>query len=806
VTNLPQTEPENKLEISSPQAAPLTPNAWHERADDLARWALERLVNRTDVWGAYLPDGKPTTRPPREERGSAWLGEDGVLLRHFRADGPQDVVGLHSTNNYRNTARWGAVDIDNHGTADPGANLRAALHWHDCLVRRGFRPLLTDSNGKGGYHLRVLLRSEVEARQLYHFMRGVVADHGRLGLKAAPETFPKQESVGRDEFGNWLRLPGRHHKREHYSRVWDGSTWLEGEAAVQRLLAHDGDDPGLLPEDCKLDHRARALMATFSHLAEGEGRNSEAYKLLAGLVSADGPGLDDEAALAYAEEWDGGNTPPLGRGALEGVLANARRYLKNDGGAVLPATPAPTVSQTRPPRPDPAAYYGPAGEFVRRVEPETEADPVAVLAQFLVMAGSILDRTVFFRVGKTRHHANLFLNLVGDTSEGRKGTGLDFARDHARQVDEGWARACLLDGNLSSGEGLTDAVCDPVYKTCRKKNAATGAEEEYRVLEKEGVADKRLLVVGAEFGGVLAAMRREGNTLSSVLRAAWDGLPLRPVTKNNKTQATDAHVSVIGHITAEELRRKMSDDEKDNGLVNRFLWVYSTRSKLLPDGGNDVDVSDIATEIAGAVRRVREQTASPCFQGVTRDPGASGLWHDVYAELTAGRPGAVGRVLSRAAPLTMRLAMIYAALDGGVVVTREHLEAALALWRYCEASARWAFGGETACDPTAERILAALRAAGPRGLTRTEVSKTVFKGHARKQDLDRAFTLLADAGLARQVQGGRWVAAQFLGAAAAELPRCGVPCGDGCCRRRKDLPSAAGGLGVRRQFARPANS
>ncbi|MGH2871279.1 MAG: hypothetical protein ACRDL5_02330, partial [Solirubrobacteraceae bacterium] len=52
------------------------------------------------------------------------------------------------------------------------------------------------------------------------------------------------------------------------------------------------------------------------------------------------------------------------------------------GGIVLPAPagwPAP---------PAPAAYHGLLGEIVRRLEPETEADPVAILCQLLACFGA----------------------------------------------------------------------------------------------------------------------------------------------------------------------------------------------------------------------------------------------------------------------------------------------------------------------------------------------------------------------------------------------------------------------------------
>ena len=43
-----------------------------------------------------------------------------------------------------------------------------------------------------------------------------------------------------------------------------------------------------------------------------------------------------------------------------------------------------------PAPPDEAAYYGLAGEIVRRIAPQTEADPVALLVQFLVAFGNVI--------------------------------------------------------------------------------------------------------------------------------------------------------------------------------------------------------------------------------------------------------------------------------------------------------------------------------------------------------------------------------------------------------------------------------
>jgi hypothetical protein len=346
---------------------PAVAAAWAERAGELGRWVFARLVVRFDVWGGYVREqerGKTytrrdgtigkleatLTRPARARRGKVPLTED-VVVRHFRPRDAGDIIGLYTTAP-DNTCLWGALDIDRHGkqSADPEANRRAVLHWYGRLLARGFRPLLTDSNGAGGYHLHVLFAERVPASRLYFFLRGLVADYARIGLAAPPEVFPKQRQVRLGGCGNWVRVPGRHHSREHWSRVWDGSRWLEGHPAVDHIVSLPGDPVELLPEDTELDARVRAYMARLPRLAEGQGRDDVAFGFLAWL--ARDMKLPDEVALCYAGEWDSLNTPPKGPERLAEILANAHRYGQHGYGAgrgrPAPEPPADEHQSDRP--------------------------------------------------------------------------------------------------------------------------------------------------------------------------------------------------------------------------------------------------------------------------------------------------------------------------------------------------------------------------------------------------------------------------------------------------------------------------
>jgi hypothetical protein len=183
------------------------------------------------------------------------------------------------------------------------------------------------------------------------------------------------------------------------------------------------------------------------------------------------------------------------------------------------------------------AMHGLAGKVVKIISPHTEADPVALLIQILVAFGNVIDRHAHCRAEADHHYLNEFAVLVGLTSKGRKGSSSGHVEKLFERVDSRWTQHCIQWG-LSSGEGLIWAVHDPIIKNGE-------------VLD-EGIADKRLFVLEAEFASTLRVLGREGNTLSTVIRQAWDGKTLASMTKNSPGKSTGAHVSIVGHITRAE--------------------------------------------------------------------------------------------------------------------------------------------------------------------------------------------------------------------------------------------------------------
>jgi hypothetical protein len=273
-----------------------------------------------------------------------------------------------------------------------------------------------------------------------------------------------------------------------------------------------------------------------------------------------------------------------------------------------------------------------------------------------------------------------------------------------------------------------------------------------------GVVDKRLCVFEGEFASVLKVATREGNTLSPVIRLAWDSGDLRSLVKTSPARATGALISIVGHITRDELLRHLTDTEAGNGFANRFLWFCTRRSKVLPFGGEPPAYGDLVKRLYQAI-----QTARTISRVTWAEDGAR-VWEAVYPDLSESPPGLLGAVTGRAEAQVLRLAALYTVLDGAASIRREHLLAALAVWEFAAASAAYIFGDATG-DHVADRIQTALRET-PGGLARTDISG-LFGRNVPTARIQVALALLERLGRARREvnpseDGGRpaerWVA------------------------------------------------
>jgi hypothetical protein len=400
------------------------------------------------------------------------------------------------------------------------------------------------------------------------------------------------------------------------------------------------------------------------------------------------------------------------------VLADAnRRRAARSNGPERPGLPVP------PPSASPLMYRGLVGELALAADPTTEADPAGVLVSLLAMAGVAAGAKPHVQVGNTRHPLLIWPLLFGRTGSGRKGEATDTAEMFVRAAVWDWADLSVT--GLSSGEGLIERIRDP------QAGDDTG-----------GTMDKRLCVLETEFSTVMARAKREGSTLGTVLRQAWDARTLAALTRV-AYKATMPHVAIIGHIPPKEFRMRLAEADMVGGSYNRFLAVYVERSKKLPIplGIPEPVLNAEAARLRTAIGKASDLGRIHLGEHATR------LWSaDLYDEFTAAddEDAAWTEFTRRSAPYCLRIAALHAALDGTAIIGASHLQAAAAMVRYSIASAVFVLDKQMR-DPKLDRIRRAIDTAGPQGIGRTDISG-LFSRNVTKQHLDELLATLTATG------------------------------------------------------------
>jgi putative DNA primase/helicase len=412
----------------------------------------------------------------------------------------------------------------------------------------------------------------------------------------------------------------------------------------------------------------------------------------------------------------------------------AREALANSGQA--DDADVPTLS---PPTATPEMFYGLAGEVGRAAAKGTEVNPVAAMGYYMTMLSAAVGRDVYLSIGNTFHHCRLFACHVGRTSRGRKGDAQGAGRRIRNAIDDVFEElGHFHSGGLSSREGLAGAIQD-----VKEGDAVTGTH------------DKRLFVVESEFSNTLAQGRREGNTLTAALRDAWDGSDIKPLVKHSPTHCTAPHVAIWANITPRELKAMMTERDVSNGFLNRFLFVWAERTGLvpIPDRMPETLVDDFAAKTRDVARWARgnypdEQNT----RRMTLTNDAQALFIRVYSSLCDGdAPERVATLLERAAPYSLRLAMLFAITDLTLSIDVQHLRAALAWIAYCTDSVTYIFATEEEqlahrqLNDNAVKLLDWLRSQPDQKATRTSVIADCFNGHITRSKLnDLLQTLAAD--------------------------------------------------------------
>jgi len=385
-------------------------------------------------------------------------------------------------------------------------------------------------------------------------------------------------------------------------------------------------------------------------------------------------------------------------------------------------------------------FTGPLGELTRLIAPHVPWDPIAFHLQALVVIGNYLGFGPHVAEGATLRHGNLFLALIGGTGSG-KGSSLGWVQWMMTAIDEPHLDERVVTA-VGSGQGLLGKITDTVY----------GKDSSGRqVVVIEGCDDKRVLYVEEELGQLFSKMMSQ-DTVEKMITKAWDSGTLETLTKHESMRCQSPHVSIIGHITPDELYDRLEKRLVDNGFSNRWLYalIKPTQIKHLEPQPHELDGALAAAENVGkGVRTVAQDLEAGQLR---MDAEAEKLFTETASFMYAHRHvGAMEKQVVRWRSQIFKLALVYAAIDGQTTIAAEHFLAARTTWAYNTRSAHAFFGGMTG-NSNADKFLAMWKQIGFNTLTLTDVSDMFSKNLAAVKR-DAMLNMLQRDGVLRIQQG-----------------------------------------------------
>lgn len=214
---------------------------WVTRAKECAKASI-RWVCRKDRYGFYLPAGSLTS--VEEKDGELTLKG---LEEHYKGI---QIKGIHTGEPINQKSFFCAGDFDFKPKEMESMSpqeiqvkrqniLFDVLKISDRLDELHIHHLIEDSNGVGAIHLWIPFWEGIHLSDSYEFIKYLIEYAGRPDYNY--EAFPKQAELtltGKGSCGNWIRLPSKHHSRNHWSRFYNkaAGAWLDSKTTVQWWL------------------------------------------------------------------------------------------------------------------------------------------------------------------------------------------------------------------------------------------------------------------------------------------------------------------------------------------------------------------------------------------------------------------------------------------------------------------------------------------------------------------------------------------------------------------------------------------
>ena len=394
------------------------------------------------------------------------------------------------------------------------------------------------------------------------------------------------------------------------------------------------------------------------------------------------------------------------------------------------------------------AWHGSSREYRRIVEPTTEAPPTYHLACFLTATGTALGRSVYMQKAG-RHYPNVFMVLVGPSGGGRKSTALNLGVELLRAVGQEIGVVRTID----SREGFIEHL------------ASLGNEQ-------RGSGWASAMVRLGELRSLIDKTRMEGlRNIVPTLCDAYDcPASLEVRTRKNAVSVSNPTVSLLAATTRRWIDG-LSAEDLEGGLGNRIAWVAGEPGAALPNPPlrNQAQWDALTQRLHSRIEHWRKARSTE----FSLSPAAAARWEKIYAELYADKDeeALIAILCERLQNHCLKVALIYAALDGNPVIELPHLEAAYAFTQFLY-DCLWHLFRGFGVSPMAQldaRIVETVKKAGAQGIRLRTLKKRFWR-----EDMEifnrRVFNLTVTDGPLVRVQEGQKIIILLAESAPEEGP------------------------------------